>query len=314
MSDVKNASSHVSTDVTPPLGHDRAPARPKAPAAAPAGALRLVAPVPPERAPLLTRFVLGTSTRRVFVLRAESEVRCGRKKPTKGEQAPNHLVLRLLPCRSKEQDPDNWNATMAISSTHLSFVTSHDGIRLLDSSRNGTLLNGKPLQKGTPGRVTDAFQIMVGGVLRLRGRLIRADGDDSVDIACGVRMPVEDVLPPDAALPGHVNACVLDRVANAADDTYVLLYRRAAIGSSPECAIRVEGEGVAPVHAHLLRHRETLLLAAAPGAESSTVVDGLPLERGITVPLLPGSSIQLGELTIGVAPSRPAELASTPED
>ncbi|RME71858.1 MAG: FHA domain-containing protein [Planctomycetota bacterium] len=266
---------------------------------------------PPPTSPLVCLREAG-GQRRLFVLRAGREVRCGRRKPVRGDTRPNHLVLRLLPCDA-QRHPENWRATLAISSQHLQFVLAHDGLRLIDLGRNGTLLDGRPMQPRFPARLRAQFQIMLGGVLRLRGRIEAPDGSGPIAIDPDAPLPLTGPLAPDAALAGAPEACLLERVANTARDSYLLLYRRATIGKSGERSWRVSAPGVAARHAALLQHRGALLLAAlAP--EGRTVVNGRALAPGTFTALVPGMELEFGESRWVLEAARPADLAHLPDE
>ncbi|GIW71901.1 MAG: hypothetical protein KatS3mg102_1443 [Planctomycetota bacterium] len=278
--------------------------------------VRLLVPAgrrPACAAPPLLRVSFGDSLRRLFVHLAGGEVRCGRRKPARGEDAPNHLVLRLLPCRAPEIDPDNWHATLAISATHLCILAERDGPHVVDVSRNGTWLDGRPLERGAAAPLGAQFQLMLGGVLRLVGRVLRAPaGGACLRLEAQAPLPLPEPEPFDAALPGSCDAIALERVANETEDSYLLLYRRAAIGSAESCAIRLQAAGVQPEHAWLYRHRGTLLLGPSEQGAAATWVDGQLLEAGQALPVGPGSSIRLGEALLGLAAAEPAEMASLP--
>ncbi len=87
----------------------------------------------------------------------------------------NPLVLRMLPCRSPDKDPDNYRATHSISGRHGRFLLSAGGAACLALGRAGLVLNGQHLASGSERALPEVFALDVGlHALKLRGYLIYA--------------------------------------------------------------------------------------------------------------------------------------------
>jgi predicted component of type VI protein secretion system len=248
--------------------------------------------------------------RRLFVFLTDSISWFGRRKPTPETARPsNDLVLRLLPCRSEDEDRQNWAHTMAISGTHGGFVLRDNGLFLHNTSRLGLFLNGRKLVEEEKTRLPDVFILMLAGALRLRGRLFRPAAQAFLlDCPTDLRLPKPSLL--DAAVRGPVDCLRLLRVINRPEDEYLFLYRTAAIGSSSCCPIHLPGLGVAPLHARLLRHRGMLLLACERGGLRTTKVDDQLLGANEVRPLSPGMRLQLGETKLRVEAATPKDLVT----
>lgn len=87
----------------------------------------------------------------------------------------NPLVLRALPCRSPDKDPENYRATHSISGRHGCFTLSQEGARLLAIGRAGMSAAGHHMACGSELSLPEVFDLDVGlHALKLRGYLIFA--------------------------------------------------------------------------------------------------------------------------------------------
>jgi len=267
----------------------------------------LLAAVAPRSAPHLLCLRFEDDPRRIFVVQAGTESRFGRKKP-KGSTTGNDLVFRLLPCRSQEQDPEHWKQTMAISGTHGSFQLGLEGLSLRTDGRHGVVLNGRRLEANDTAELPAVFVLMLAGVLRLKGRVYAPTVDAPLlDVRSDHPLPGGAEI--GASFPGPIDCLHLRRVANKDEHEYLLLYRAAGIGSSPICPVHVSrGEGVAPIHARLLRHQGVVLIAPDRGSDTPVSVDGRRLHAHQVAPLAPGADVRLGATRLFVEPARPGDL------
>ncbi|MHC4390172.1 MAG: FHA domain-containing protein [Planctomycetota bacterium] len=272
----------------------------------------LVCAVLPAPPPEILRIRPVGTNRRIYVFLADPLIRFGRKKPGRTAQG-NHLVLRLLPCRSEEEDPANWRMTMAISGVHGGVQHRQNGLFLNNTSRLGTILNGRKLHTNEKVRLPDVFVLMLAGVLRLKGRVFSPTKDaPTLQVHTDLPLPKPEMF--DAALRGPVDCLHLQRVANQEDDEYVFVYRSSVFGASPICPIRIPGKGVAPIHARLLRHRGTLLLGVARGGVGELSVEGRTLGRDELVPFVPGMDLQIGEVKLEVEVAKASDLVKLDSD
>lgn len=154
----------------------------------------------------------------VFVI-AASVLRLGRAKPgqTPGH-ADNTLVARVLPCAGPDRYPENYQATRAISGSHLTIEERDGAAWLTDHSARGTTIDDVPAPPGTAVRLPPRFRLCLGGVLTLEGRLYPEH--------------------PDAARP--IEAILLRRRESYAHHAYLWVRRTADLG---EGLGRVEATG-----------------------------------------------------------------------
>ncbi len=118
---------------------------------------------------------------------------------------PNDMVLRVLPCRSAQQDPDNWRTTNRISSKHGAFVFGPREAYVVDYSKLGIVMNGQRVHPDTDVSLPSQFELEIGaGAIELVGDQVRGRYD-----AYGARL----------------EAIVLRRKSNWSKHFYVLIER-----------------------------------------------------------------------------------------
>ena len=174
-----------------------------------------------------------------------------------------------------------------VSRVHFVIRRTGEGYSLLDRSRNGTLLNG---------RAVDRADLAPGDVIALEPWEIRfasrVDGDPPVTVVRDLLSPVPVVATSPAS--GRVtveSGELLVREGAAAGERYVIRKPEVHVGSDPGCDWVLPGD-VAPVHfsvrldsgAYLLRDR---------GSGEGTQVDGVTVVE--EVPLTRGASVRAGD-------------------
>lgn len=265
-------------------------------------------------APATICIAFGTRPRRIFVVAAGNTVNFGRKRTHHTDDMQNHVVLRRLPCRSQELDPENWKASMLISTTHWAFHHGEDTLTINDLSRNGTLVDDTPMPPGEGMELPADFTVAPAGTpIKLAGRCIREPvGIWSFD--SNVILPLAQAGSPDAAVFGPAHAISLKRLGNLEEDAYVLLYRSATIGSSPSCPVHIDLPSVGPVHARFLRHRGALLVCTEPDGEHCTAVDGYELDADEAVFVHPDATLTLGDVELKLSAVSAGRMALLPTD
>ncbi|MFC1708053.1 FHA domain-containing protein, partial [Planctomycetota bacterium] len=163
------------------------------------------------------RIDLATAPSRTYFLFTGPVLRFGRAKPGRGG-SQNDVVLRVLPCRSPQIDPDNFYRTNQISGHHGELLLKDECALIVDSSRSGIWLDGRRLKKGIPTPLPRAFKLSVSGVLELQGQM----------------------YPPDAPPRSPIEAIRLLRIENFEEHVYVWVITRAGLG--PYDAIQLAAE------------------------------------------------------------------------
>jgi pSer/pThr/pTyr-binding forkhead associated (FHA) protein len=155
-----------------------------------------------------------------------------------------------------------------VSGHHGTFILSDDGIAIRDDgSTRGTMLDGAPLTPQVATALPDRFELgIAGGTVVLRGTSIR-------DLA------------------GNLAALRLERTGEVEHQSYVLVVTHASIGSGPDDAVPVRGQGVESHHIHVAADGGRFFLRARGVAS----VGGRPLPVGNRAPLASGDEIALGE-------------------
>lgn len=237
---------------------------------------------------------------------ANTYVSFGRAEDDPSRNLKNDFIVRLLPCKSKKENPENWQITSLISRVHFALQVDPSGkvfIKDLDSTQ-GTLVNGDRV--GT--RVwqelpkNEAMIHIAEGAMEIDLTILRPTGNaEAIELeAGGPKRPVES---PTLGIehPGTIDAVRLLRVSNCPEHLYLVLLRQAWLGASLQNAILIPLQGVAPVHARIIYYRgEFFLTSALP--ETSVLVAGQRLTPQQFAPLSPGLSFMLGPVEVRVAP------------
>ncbi|MFC1706568.1 hypothetical protein ACFL59_07055, partial [Planctomycetota bacterium] len=211
----------------------------------------------------------------------------------------NDFVLQLRRPRAAAEEASGEEAPR-IADAHGVIQLDGEGlwIKNLSPDSRGTDLDGCDMLPKQTLPLRRSFTMTLLEKLMLKGRLYRPAGNCPV-LKARVTGPLPRPRAPDASIKGPVDCLYLRRGTGPSTILYVILYRMAAVGSSPYCPVRVCGEGVAPIHALLLRHRGLLLTCPAEGVIADSIrVDGVPLQPDTVAPVPPGVPLHIGEQEI----------------
>ncbi|MBI4583293.1 MAG: serine/threonine protein kinase [Planctomycetes bacterium] len=274
----------------------------------------------------VTSLVLSRSTaegmQRCFLLFKEV-VNIGRSNdPRRG--LANDLILRRLPCRSREQDPDNWKLNLTISHRAASIRTEGTAVVIEPAAESayGIAIGG--VRSKSPARIqSDRFHLSLGD------RALEIDGYRLLRDLTRKPLDLSFLLPQDA--PGAagkigyssarclIDAMVLTREGNCPLHSYYLVRRQLIIGSGSEADLRIpEAPGVEGRHATLIYESGEIFLlpvqgrvgilpargerleAAAGGAVTPSRREEILLKPGLLYPIAPGATIILGDVRFDV--------------
>jgi len=174
-----------------------------------------------------------------------------------------------------------------VSRIHFVVRRVDEGYSLVDRSRNGTLLNGRPVE---------AAELVAGDVISLDPWEIRLAERDGGEPPVTVVRDLLSPVPVVAASPASGRVTVesselVVREGAALGERYVIRKREVRVGSDPACDW-VLPEDVAPVHfsvrldngAYLLRDR---------GSGDGTEVDGVPVREEVLLDV--GAKVRAGD-------------------
>ncbi len=184
----------------------------------------------------------------------------------------DRAAIRLLPCRSPDLDPYNWQMSSQISGSHLTVRWVGDGYELEDHSAYGTVLDETPLTRGTKGKIGTSASLLLAGVFELE--LSQVTG------------------------PEERPALVLARRNNWPQHSYVMFDSQLRIGCDERCAVRLPGS-----------EPDSLVLTRRNGRyygqpDGRVHVNGEPLQAGENLPLEPGSQLRIGSAELVLAEVR----------
>jgi len=232
----------------------------------------------------LTRAVLRVSGAlpegRIFVFAGE-RLRIGRARG-------NEVVLRLLPCRSEVEDPENWRLSEEVSRVHVQLEAGDAGrLTATDRSSRGTWLEtrsaggGPPsgpapgvpptarrLPAGRPEAIDDRFALALARALVLEGTCLR--GED-----------------------GGIDAVIVRRPKNAPHHVYALVPRRLDLGLAFPDPAAPPLDLSAAVGVRLVRTADGFAVERA-GFAPPAAFDGAALEADAAALLERGVGLVLG--------------------
>ena len=274
--------------------------------------------------PLVLRQETSAGERRCFLF-FEERVSLGRSNDSR-KKIKNQILLRCLPCRSRQRDPENWQKNLTIS--HAVGTIFADGSALViepaPGSKHGIVIGGVKSHRAA--RIqTDRFHLSVGDrALELDGcRVLRNAEAPELNLSF-----LEESRPPGIDPPrvtGYSNgACRIDcayflRANNTPLHEYYLIYRILKLGSSSSSGLRLRGAGVEGTHAAIIvEGGEVFLLALEQGVRvlglESTEGDRelgeveVPVRK--LVPLGPGVEVLLGDARLQVDAATETEFKS----
>jgi hypothetical protein len=198
-----------------------------------------------------------------------------------GRDATGGLVLRAFPREGETPDATR-ERSLELSRHHATLQRGEERVVLrVEPSATETKLNGEPVEPGRVVSLPDRFLLELASAVVLRGATFRE------------RRPGESAPP---------SALRLERVGDACDHAYVVLFGRATLGSGPDDALRIVGPGVVPRHARLTLGARGLVLAAldAPVLAGGAPTRELTLERDV--------AIELGRVRLAISAARDDDM------
>ena len=189
--------------------------------------------------------------------------------------------------RDLEDEGDAMERSEAIGPQHGGLFLREADVAIRDEGYAATHLDGVQIPTHELVELPEAFQLDLGGVLGLRGRVFRHPGLSPRSPAFGVeaKHPVE--------------CLTLERMGDGPGSRlYMLLVRQASLGSSDDAAIQINAPGVGALHALLYLQNESLWITQL--GPDPVAVDGVPLAPQTTVSLSLGSEVYLGTVRLSV--------------
>jgi pSer/pThr/pTyr-binding forkhead associated (FHA) protein len=189
--------------------------------------------------------------------------------------------------RDLEDEGDAMERSEAIGPQHGGLLVREAGVAVRDEGYASTLLDGAQIPTHEQVELPEEFQLELGGVLGLRGRVFRHPGLPPRPPAFGVEH-------------NHPVECLtLERMGDGPDSRlYMVLVRQAALGSSDDAAIQIDAPGVGALHALLYLQNESLWITQL--GPDPVAVDGVPLAPQTTVSLSLGSEVYLGTVRLRI--------------
>ena len=220
----------------------------------------------------------GPASKRVIVV-SKREVTFGRSR------RGSDVCLLVLPLtrettRISKEISGRFDARTGAGSSHMALRLAHSGAALVDESRNGTFVGGERLDydraapseppnppsmpaEGSAGsrrsRRTVGMERLPPGAPSTLARLSKVSLARVLDLEVRVLSPGDEFDPAgyvlhargglfEDALGSHVAAVSIERVGNLPEESYLVVYAGACIGSSPEAAVALADSGLAPRH------------------------------------------------------------------
>jgi len=236
----------------------------------------------------------GPGARRVIVV-SRREVTFGRSR------RGSDICLLVLPLtrettRISKEISGRFDARTGVGSSHMTLRLAHSGAALVDQSRNGTFVGGERLSPDAPGTLARLSKVGLAGVLDLEARVL-SPGDE-FDPA-GYVVHARGGLFEDA-LGSHVAAVSIERVDNLPEESYLVIYAGACIGSSREAAVVLADSGLAPRHLLVLQLGDGFYVENVSGRADGLRLNGSALAPDTIEPIWPGDRIEAGAVTIDV--------------
>lgn len=229
-----------------------------------------------------------------------------RQRASLGRARDNDIVLRFLP-RSPSFDTMSRN----ISRKHLEFELTDSGLMLRDQdSSTGTTLDGQMLRElvVSADRAGSTMNLAIGGsenncdAFHVNLDLFRGEASagacqdprrDDQQISDLLQVGVSEIW--EVARRCRINAARVARVSNVMKESYVLLFREAAIGSSDKLCPIALGDPAAPeLCARIIYAKDAFWLDTWLG-RGFVRVNGRPIFDRELMPLGPQTRLEFGD-------------------
>lgn len=231
---------------------------------------------------------------RNICLVARPEIGVGKQRRDSNDPRGNDIVLRPLP-----PTPSNKVLTDRLSRKHARICFTPEGLiwQNLDC-RNGTLIDDVLLGPAERRQLTQGAIVRAAGIVPLLCTLFYGDPveTDPPYTRFESRLPG----PPSPPSVGRVRAARFQRVEELpVREEYLLFQRVITIGNDPSCALHIDHESVASMHAQILLLGGSLWLESCQTRRPSLLAER-QIPPDCLVPLRPSQSLVLGEVEIAV--------------
>ncbi|MHC4247778.1 MAG: hypothetical protein ACYS9X_01490 [Planctomycetota bacterium] len=180
--------------------------------------------------------------------------------------------------------------------SHMALRLASSGLEVLDHSRNGTFVDGKMVSKGSPEPLGREAKLTLAEVLDLGVRAV-APGQE---FDAAHYMPLARGGLFEEALGSRVAAASIERLGNFPDESYLVLYSGAALGSSSDAAVPLAGADLAPRHLLLVHLGDGFYVENISGRSGGASLNWSELEPDSLEPVGPGDTIRAGGVEIRV--------------
>lgn len=186
----------------------------------------------------------GAYNRTVFIL-PTMETIFGMAKRQKNPDID--VVLRLIPSRSAKLDPENWEKSARISKVHWRLRVLDGRMQLMDTSRNGVLLDKFQLENeidslgdfaeifgtdnGHAGEGSNLIRIRKNIWINLPDKIQLNLGEDILGLMLKVFRDTQS---------SDIESISISRVTNHPQHLYLQLTQRIKIGTTPDCALQLD--------------------------------------------------------------------------
>jgi len=260
--------------------------------------------------PLVLEQQTSNGERRCFLL-FDDHVSIGRSQAPESERH-RHLITRCLPCRSREQDPENWGKNRTISHLVASIRPESNALVLTPSESGGHGVRIGGARTVQPAWIrAERFSVAIGErVLELDGhQVVRTKRSSGWDLRLLDSGRPETYISPGIGYsnPSCLIDCVsLKRANNWPLHEYYLVYRFLRIGSSANATLQFHGGGVRSLHAAIIQERGEVFLTPLGGPvrvlipASRGIGSALQVGPGQLMPLTPGLRLFFGDALVAV--------------
>ncbi len=228
---------------------------------------------------------------RIFLYNAETV--------TLGRNRDCDMIIRCLP---SDQGGENDRRSGKIGRQHCLIELTDKGPRVIESgeAKNGLEINGR--LTGREGNIlrSESNQMILANLFEMSLRLYPSCSDAVLWQDYEQALEAGGDLLWQAAGRAGVSSLALERKTTLGEDdpagteSYLIVYRRILIGSEAGCALRIEQDGILPVHAALVTARGCFYLEAL-SREGSVEVNGYKLNPAELMPLAAGDRIRVGD-------------------
>ncbi len=182
------------------------------------------------------------------------------------------------------------------SEPHVSLRLTDAGPEITDRSERGTYVDGDLIDRGTATALGRMCKVSLARVLDVEMRTFAVgeefDHEDYLVLARGGVF--------EEGIRSRVAAVRIKRLSNFPQESYLVIYAGASLGSSPDAGVPLESSGLAPRHLLVLHLGDRFYVENVSGNASGTRLNGVELERDRIEPIRPGDNIEMGSVSVDV--------------